>query len=110
LVRDRTNLAARILKRRGIDLKVVRAEVAKFVENGPAQIKSRGRLPHTPRTKKIIEHSIDEARKLNHEYVGPEHVLLGLIREREGVAAHVLISLGVDLEALREEIVRALAD
>ena len=63
-----------------------------------------GKLPQTPRAKKVIEYSIEEARNLNHNYVGTEHLLLGLLREQEGVAAQVLMNLGLKLEDVREEV------
>jgi len=65
-----------------------------------------GRLPHTPRAQKAVEYAIDEARRLKHNYVGSEHLLLGLMREEEGVAAQVLIHLGLDLERARSEVTR----
>src|SRR5688500_13074601 len=67
-----------------------------------------GRLPPTPRAKKVIEYSIEEARNLNHNYVGTEHLLLGLLREQEGVAAQVLMNLGLKLEDVREEVLNLL--
>ena len=67
-----------------------------------------GRLPHTPRAKKVIEYSIEEARTLNHNYVGTEHLLLGLLREQEGVAAQVLMNLGLKLDDVREEVLNLL--
>src|SRR6478735_7865941 len=67
-----------------------------------------GRLPHTPRAKKVIEYSVEEARNLNHNYVGTEHLLLGLLREQEGVAAQVLMNLGLKLEDVREEVLNLL--
>src|SRR5437868_14909556 len=67
-----------------------------------------GKLPQTPRAKKVIEYSIEEARNLNHNYVGTEHLLLGLLREQEGVAAQVLMNLGLKLEDVREEVLSLL--
>src|SRR5690349_23782773 len=67
-----------------------------------------GKLPQTPRAKKVIEYSIEEARNLNHNYVGTEHLLLGLLREQEGVAAQVLMNLGLRLEDVREEVLNLL--
>src|SRR5437667_6491615 len=67
-----------------------------------------GKLPQTPRAKKVIEYSIEEARNLNHNYVGTEHLLLGLLREQEGVAAQVLMNLGLKLEDVREEVLNLL--
>src|SRR5437763_13249429 len=67
-----------------------------------------GKLPQTPRAKKVIEYSMEEARNLNHNYVGTEHILLGLLREQEGVAAQVLMNLGLKLEDVREEVLNLL--
>src|SRR5271155_5379700 len=67
-----------------------------------------GKLPQTPRAKKVIEYAMEEARNLNHNYVGTEHLLLGLLREQEGVAAQVLINLGLKLEDVREEVLNLL--
>src|SRR4026208_860809 len=67
-----------------------------------------GKLPQTPRAKKVIEYSMDEARNLGHNYVGTEHILLGLLREQEGVAAQVLMNLGLKLEDVREEVLSLL--
>ena len=66
-----------------------------------------GKLPQTPRAKKVIEYSMEEARTLNHNYVGTEHILLGLLREQEGVAAQVLMNLGLKLEEVREEVLKS---
>jgi ATP-dependent Clp protease ATP-binding subunit ClpC len=67
-----------------------------------------GNLPLTPRAKKVIEFAADEARRLNHNYLGTEHVLLGLLRETEGIAAHILLNFGLRLESLREEVLNLL--
>src|SRR5439155_16197363 len=74
---------------------------------GPDMV-TMGKLPQTPRAKKVIEYSIEEARNLNHNYVGTEHLLLGLLREQEGVAAQVLMNLGLKLEGVREEVLNLL--
>ena len=96
LVKEGSGVAANVLKNLDIDLKKVRVEVEKFVQTGPDMV-TIGRLPQTPRAKKVIDYSIEEARNLNHNYVGTEHLLLGLLREQEGVAAQVLMSLGLKL-------------
>src|SRR5262249_8147967 len=80
----------------------IRLEVEKIVQSGPDMV-AMGKLPQTPRAKKVIEYSIEEARNLGHNYVGTEHLLLGLLREQEGVAAQVLMNLGLKLEHVREE-------
>jgi len=82
-------------------------EVEKIVQSGPDMV-TMGKLPQTPRAKKVIEYSIEEARNLNHNYVGTEHLLLGLLREQEGVAAQVLMNLGLKLEDVREEVLNLL--
>src|SRR5262249_49538584 len=81
----------------------------KIVQTGSGnEMVTMGKLPHTPRAKKVIEYSIEEARNLNHNYVGTEHLLLGLLREQEGVAAQVLMNLGLKLEDVREEVLNLL--
>src|SRR5207244_1093646 len=93
LVKEGTGVAANVLKNLDIDLRKIRLEVEKIVQAGPDMV-TMGKLPQTPRAKKVIEYSIEEARNLNHNYVGTEHLLLGLLREQEGVAAQVLMNLG----------------
>src|SRR5215216_6630261 len=97
LVKEGTGVAANVLKNLDIDLKKIRQEVERIVQAGPDMV-TMGKLPQTPRAKKVIEYSIEEARNLNHNYVGTEHLLLGLLREQEGVAAQVLMNLGLKLE------------
>ena len=96
-----------MLKNFGIDLRKVRLEVDKLIQSGP-DVASMGKLPQTPRAKKVIEYSLEEARNLGHNYVGTEHILLGLLREKNGVAAQVLMNLGLELEAVRSEILNIL--
>jgi ATP-dependent Clp protease ATP-binding subunit ClpC len=107
LVKEGAGVAAEIFKRRDIDLRKVRLEVEKIVQSGPDMV-TMGKLPQTPRAKKVIEYSIEEARNLNHNYVGTEHVLLGLLREGEGVGGQVLTNLGLELEDVREEVLSLL--
>ena len=83
------------LKNLDVDIKKLRLEVEKLVKSGPDMV-SMGKLPQTPRAKKVIEYAIEEARALNHNYVGTEHILLGLLRETEGIAAQVLMNLGLE--------------
>jgi ATP-dependent Clp protease ATP-binding subunit ClpA len=109
LVKEGSGVAADVLKNLNVYLPRVRLEVEKIVQPGPDMV-SMGRLPQTPRAKKVVEFSIEEARKLNCAYVGTEHLLLGLIREQEGLAAQVLINLGLSLPAIRNEILRLLGD
>src|SRR2546423_4695844 len=109
LVKEGSGVAANVLKNLDIDLRKIRLEVEKIVQHGPGgEQVVMGRLPHTPRAKKVIEYSIEEARNLNHNYVGTEHLLLGLLREQEGVAAQVLMNLGLKLEDVREEVMNLL--
>ena len=109
LVKEGSGVAANVLKNLDIDLRKVRLEVEKIVMHGPdADQVVMGRLPHTPRTKKVVEYAIDEARTLNHNYVGTEHLLLGLLREQEGVAAQVLMNLGLKLQDVRQEVLNLL--
>src|SRR5947208_2144483 len=109
LVKEGSGVAANVLKNLDIDLRKIRLEVEKIVQTGPgSEMVTMGKLPQTPRTKKVIEYSIEEARNLNHNYVGTEHLLLGLLREQEGVAAQVLLNLGLKLEDVREEVLNLL--
>jgi hypothetical protein len=103
LIKEGQGVAAHVLKNLGIDIRTVRLKIEKIVHSGPDMV-TMGKLPHTPGTKKVIEYSIDAARGLNHNYVGTEHLLLGLLRESESVASEVLINLGVKHERVREEI------
>src|SRR5881227_3950843 len=107
LVKEGSGVAANVLKNLDIDLRKIRIEVEKIVQSGPDMV-TMGKLPQTPRAKKVIEYSIEEARNLNHNYVGTEHLLLGLLREQEGVAAQVLMNLGLKLEDVREEVLNLL--
>jgi ATP-dependent Clp protease ATP-binding subunit ClpC len=107
LVKEGSGVGANVLKTLDVDLRKVRLEVEKLVKSGPDMI-SMGKLPQTPRAKKVIEYAIEEARNLNHNYVGTEHLLLGLIREHDGVAAQVLRNLGLKLEDVREEVLSIL--
>src|SRR5262247_1375108 len=109
LVKEGSGVAANVLKNLDIDLRKIRLEVEKIVQHGPGgEQVVMGRLPHTPRAKKVVDYSIEEARNLNHNYVGTEHLLLGLLREQEGVAAQVLMNLGLRLEDVREEVLNLL--
>jgi ATP-dependent Clp protease ATP-binding subunit ClpC len=103
LVQEGSGVAANVLKNMGIDLAKIRSEVEKIVKTGPSMV-TMGQLPFTPRAKKVLELSMEEAGNLGHNYIGTEHLLLGLIKENEGIAAQVLINLGVKLEDVREEV------
>ena len=103
LIKLGQGVAVSVLERMGLDLESVRMEVEKQVGTGPDQ-KVSGNIPYTPRVKKVLALANKEAKALNHSYVGTEHILLGLLREGEGVAARVLQTLGVDIQRTRNEI------
>ncbi|RKY38047.1 MAG: ATP-dependent Clp protease ATP-binding subunit ClpC [Candidatus Omnitrophota bacterium] len=103
LIREGEGVAATVLKSLGLDLAQVRMEIEKLVHPGPASVMS-GDIPFTPQAKKAIELAMDEANSMGHNYIGTEHLLLGLIREGEGVAYQVLTNLGLDLGRVREAI------
>ena len=107
LIKDGTGIAANVLKNLDIDLRKIRHEVEKLVRSGPDTV-TMGRLPQSPRSKKVLEYAVEEARNLSHSYVGTEHILLGLLREQEGVAAQVLLNLGLQLEDVRREVMELL--
>src|SRR5205809_3509381 len=100
-------VAVSVLNRLNLDLETVRMEVEKQVGTGPDQ-KMIGNIPYTPRVKKVLALAAKEAKNLNHTYVGTEHILLGLLREGDGVAARVLKNLDVDIEQTRQEILKEL--
>src|SRR3569833_229931 len=100
-------VAVNVLQKMGLDLETVRMEVEKQVGTGPDQ-KMIGNIPYTPRVKKVLALAAKEAKALNHTYVGTEHILLGLLREGDGVAARVLKNLDVDIEQTRQEILKEL--
>ena len=103
LVQEGSGVAANVLKNLDIDLKKIRQEVEKLVKTGPSMV-TMGQLPFTPRAKKVLELALEEASNLGHNYIGTEHILLGLIREKDGKAAKVLTNLSVKLEQVREEV------
>ncbi|MDD5422404.1 MAG: ATP-dependent Clp protease ATP-binding subunit, partial [Candidatus Omnitrophica bacterium] len=107
LVREGEGVAAAVLASFGMGADKIRLEVEKLVQPGPSTVIS-GDLPFTPKAKKVIELAMDEARSLGHNYIGTEHLLLGLIREGEGVASQVLMNLGLELEKVREEVMNLL--
>jgi ATP-dependent Clp protease ATP-binding subunit ClpC len=107
LVKEGSGVAANALKNLDVHLDKIRLELEKIVKANPEMV-ACSRLPHTPRAKKVIEFATEEARSLNHNYVGTEHLLLGLLRVQEGVAAQVLLNLGVKAEDVREEILNLL--
>jgi ATP-dependent Clp protease ATP-binding subunit ClpC len=101
LIRENDSVAARILDRLGVSLARIRTEIERQVTQGDGR---KGEMQLTPRAKRVIDLAYDEARQLNNNYIGTEHILLGLIREGEGLAGRVLAKLGVDLEMTRREI------
>ncbi len=102
LIKEGEGVAAAVLQNLGLSLETIRLEVEKLVQPGPPTVVS-GDIPFTPKAKKVIELATDEARNLGHNYIGTEHLLLGLIREGEGVASQVLTNLGLDLNKVRQE-------
>jgi ATP-dependent Clp protease ATP-binding subunit ClpC len=106
LVREGEGVAGQALESLEISLDAVRQQVEEIVGRG--QQTPPGHIPFTPRTKKVLELSLREAQQLNHNYIGTEHILLGLIREGEGVAAQVLVRLGADLNRVRLQVIRVL--
>ncbi len=108
LIGEGTGVAAKTLKSMGVNLKDARAEVEKIIGRGSGFVAVE--IPFTPRAKRVLELSWDEARQLGHNYIGTEHLLLGLIREGEGVAARVLENLGVDLNKVRSNVIKMLGD
>ncbi len=107
LVKEGSGVAANVLKNMNVDLKKIRMEIEKIVKTGPNMV-TMGQLPFTPRAKKVLELSLEEASNLGHNYIGTEHLLLGLIRENDGIAAQVLMNLGIKLEDVREEVLEFL--
>jgi ATP-dependent Clp protease ATP-binding subunit ClpC len=107
LIKLGQGVAVNVLQKMGLDLETVRMEVEKQVGSGP-ETKIVGNIPYTPRVKKVLALAGKEAKALNHSYVGTEHILLGLLREGEGVAARVLKSLEIDIERTRNEILKEL--
>jgi ATP-dependent Clp protease ATP-binding subunit ClpC len=107
LIKLGRGVAVNVLQRMGLDLETVRMEVEKHVDSHP-ETNMMGNFPYTPRVKKVLALAAKEAKALNHSYVGTEHILLGLLRESEGVAARVLQSLEVDPARTRNEILKEL--
>ena len=107
LIHEGEGVAATALESLGISLEAVRAQVEEII--GQGQMAPTGHIPFTPRTKKVLELSLREAKQLGHNYIGTEHILLGVIREGEGVAAHVLVKLGGDLSRVRQQVIQLLS-
>src|SRR5437588_1030712 len=107
LLREEEGLAARVLESLDITVEEVRAQVARIVGQGDEV--TSGQIPFTPRAKKVLELALREALSLGHNYIGTEHILLGLVRENEGVAARILLDFDADAEKIRNEIIRMLS-
>ena len=107
LIHEGEGVAAKALESLGISLEAVRAQVEDII--GQGQQAPSGHIPFTPRAKKVLELSLREALQLGHNYIGTEHILLGLIREGEGVAAQVLVKLGADLNRVRQQVIQLLS-
>ena len=108
LASEGSGVAANVLKNLDVDLAKIRREVEKIVQSGPPDTATTGVLPQTPRAKKVIEYAMEESRAMGHGYAGTEHLLLGLLREEEGVAAQVLMNLGLGLDEVRKEVLHLL--
>jgi ATP-dependent Clp protease ATP-binding subunit ClpC len=106
LIHEGEGVAAKALESLGISLEAVRQQVEEII--GQGQQAPSGHIPFTPRAKKVLELSLREALQLGHDYIGTEHILLGLIREGEGVAAQVLVRLGADLNRVRQQVIQLL--
>jgi ATP-dependent Clp protease ATP-binding subunit ClpC len=106
LIHEGEGVAAKALESLGISLEAVRQQVEEII--GQGQEAPSGHIPFTPRAKKVLELSLRESRQLGHDYIGTEHILLGLIREGEGVAAQVLVKLGADLNRVRQRVIELL--
>jgi ATP-dependent Clp protease ATP-binding subunit ClpA len=107
LIHDGEGVAAKALESLGISLEAVRSQVEEIIGQGGSS--PPGHIPFTPRAKKVLELSLREALQLGHNYIGTEHILLGLIREGEGVAAQVLVKLGADLSRVRQQVIQRLS-
>jgi Clp amino terminal domain, pathogenicity island component/UvrB/uvrC motif len=106
LIREGQGVAAKALQSLGISLQAVRHQVEEII--GQGQGPQQGHIPFTPRAKKVLELSLREAHQLGHDYIGTEHLLLGLVREGQGVAAQVLVRLGADLDRVRQQVIQVL--
>ena len=107
LIQEGSGVAANVLKNLGVEIEKIRREIEKNVQSGPSMV-TMGQLPFTPRAKKVLELSMEEANELGHNYIGTEHILLGLIRENDGVAAQVLLDLNLKLDDVRAEVLELL--
>jgi len=109
LCREPDGIAARALENLGVDIDHLSAEIEQQVQRGSAVI-SGDEIAFTPRAKKVLELAVEEARRCNHNYIGTEHILLGLVKEGEGIAAKVLQDMKIDLDRVQAEVMRLLGD
>lgn len=107
LLREEEGLAARVLGSLAVDIAFVRSRIREVVAEG--DVVTVGQIPFTPRAKKVLELALREALSLGHNYIGTEHILLGFVRENEGVGAHILLELGITPDVVRDEIIRMLS-
>jgi ATP-dependent Clp protease ATP-binding subunit ClpC len=103
LVKEGSGVGSRVLRKLNLNPRKIRVKVERVFQTGPEMVTMR-KQPLTPRAKKVIEYAMDEARNLGQNYIGTEHLLLGLMREQEGVAAHVLMQLGMKLKDVRDAV------
>ena len=109
LIKESSGTGATVLKNLGVDIEKMLLEMEQLLKlKGRPNTVTMDKLPPTPLAKKVIEYTIEEARNLNHDYIGTEHLLLGLLRESEGIAAQVLVNLGLSIERVRMEILKLL--
>ena len=108
MIGEGTGIAAKVLKSQGVNLKDARVEVEKIIGRGSGFVAVE--IPFTPRAKRVLELSLEEARHLGHHYIGTEHLLLGLLREGEGVAARVLENLGADATKIRTQVIKMVGE
>jgi ATP-dependent Clp protease ATP-binding subunit ClpC len=107
LLREKEGIAARALRSLDVTVEHVREQVKRIV--GPGEELTEGQVPFTPRTKKVLELALRESKSLGHNYIATEHILLGLIREGEGIAARILLDFGADPQKIRDEVIRMLS-
>ena len=110
LVKEGSGVGANVLRNLGADLRNIRTEVEKAAKQAGGHAVNMGKLPQTPKAKKVMEYAIEEARNLNHNYIGTEHLLLGLLRERQGKAVQALDALGIKIDQVRDEVLSLLGD
>jgi ATP-dependent Clp protease ATP-binding subunit ClpC len=107
LLREEDGVARRVLESLGITSEAVRVRVVAIVGEGEGEAVSAGQIPFTPRAKKVLELALREGLSLGHNYIGTEHILLGIARENDGVAARIVLELGADAETIRDAVIRA---